>query len=68
MKDGLQYLVLLLPEDERFLERRTVQLNGYYGVIPKLRSRRRGYALYRAGRRGWLNCLKPRVAQVARLK
>jgi endonuclease/exonuclease/phosphatase family metal-dependent hydrolase len=66
-KHGLQYLVLVLPEDARFLERRTAQLNGYYGLIPKAWSLRRGYALYRAGRSGWLNSLEPRVAQVARV-
>jgi endonuclease/exonuclease/phosphatase family metal-dependent hydrolase len=66
-KHGLQYLVLVLPEDARFLGRRTVQLNGYYGLIPKAWSLRRGYTLYRAGRSGWLNSLEPRVAQVARV-
>ena len=66
-KHGLQYLVLVLPEDARFLERRTAQLNGYCGLIPRLWSVRRGYALYRAGRRGWINCLEPRVAQSARV-
>ena len=64
-KHGLQYLVLVLPKDARFLERRTVQLNGYCGLIPKAWSVRRGYALYRAGRSGWINCLEPRVAQRA---
>lgn len=66
-KHGLQYLVLVLPEDARFLGRRTAQLNGYYGLIPKAWSLRRGYALYRDGRSGWLNSLEPRVAQVARV-
>jgi endonuclease/exonuclease/phosphatase family metal-dependent hydrolase len=66
-KHGLQYLVLVLPEDARFLERRTAQLNGYCGLIPRLWSVRRGYALYRGGRRGWINCLEHRVAQTARV-
>jgi len=66
-KHGLQYLVLVLPEDARFVGRRTAQLNGYHGLIPRAWSLRRGYALYRAGRHGWLNSLEPRVAQVARV-
>jgi endonuclease/exonuclease/phosphatase family metal-dependent hydrolase len=66
-KHGLQYLVVVLPEGARFLERRTAQLNGYCGLIPRLWSIRRGYALYRGGRRGWINCLEPRVAQTARV-
>ena len=64
-KHGFQYLVLVLPEDARFLARRTAQLTGYCGLIPKIWSLRRGYALYRSGRGGWLNSLEPRVAQVA---
>jgi len=66
-KHGLQYLVLVLPDDAQFLQRRTAQLTGYCGLIPKIWSLRRGYALYRAGRSGWLNSLEPRVAQVARV-
>jgi endonuclease/exonuclease/phosphatase family metal-dependent hydrolase len=66
-KYGLQYLVLVLPEGACFLERRTVSLNGYLGVLPKLWSLGRSLALYRAGDRAWVDGLEPRVAQVARV-
>jgi endonuclease/exonuclease/phosphatase family metal-dependent hydrolase len=64
---GLQYLALVLPEGARFLERRTVSLNGYHGVLPKLWSLGRALALYRAGNPAWVDGLEPRVAQVARV-
>lgn len=66
-KYGLLYLVLVLPEGARFLERRTASLNGYRGVFPKRWSLRRSYELYRAGRRAWPDGLEPRVAQVTRV-
>src|SRR5918997_6043221 len=63
-KYGLLYLVLVLPEGARFLERRTASLNGCRGVFPRAWSLRRSYALYRAGRPAWPDGLEPRVAQV----
>jgi hypothetical protein len=66
-KYGLQYLALVLPEGARFLERRAVSLNVYYGVLPKPWSLARSYALLRAGQRAWVDGLEPRVAQVVRL-
>jgi endonuclease/exonuclease/phosphatase family metal-dependent hydrolase len=63
-KYGLLYLALVLPEGARFLERRTASLNGYRGVLPKGWSLRRSHALYKAGRRTWMDGLEPRVAQV----
>jgi endonuclease/exonuclease/phosphatase family metal-dependent hydrolase len=64
---GLQYLALVLPEGSRFLERRTVSLNSYYGVLPTAWSLGRALALYREGNRAWRDGLEPRVAQVARV-
>ena len=64
-KHGLQYLAIILPEDARFLSRRTVQLNGYLGLLPAAWSVQLGYALYRAGLPGWADALEPRVAQEA---
>jgi hypothetical protein len=64
-KYGLLYLVLVLPEGMRFLERRTASLNGYRGVFPQGWSLRRSYELFRAGRPGWPDGLEPRVAQVS---
>jgi endonuclease/exonuclease/phosphatase family metal-dependent hydrolase len=66
-KYGLIHLALVVPEGARFLERRTASLNGYGGILPRLWSLRRSYELYRAGRRGWLDGLEPRVAQVTRV-
>jgi endonuclease/exonuclease/phosphatase family metal-dependent hydrolase len=66
-KYGLLYLALVLPEGARFLERRTASLNGYRGVLPKGWSLRRSYALYKAGRRAWMDGLEPRVTQVTRV-
>lgn len=64
-KHGLQYLATVLPEDARFLSRRTFQLNGHLGLLPAAWSVRYGCALHRAGRPGWTDALEPRVAQVA---
>jgi endonuclease/exonuclease/phosphatase family metal-dependent hydrolase len=64
-KYGLLYLALVLPEDARFLERRTASLNGYRGIFPKGWSLRRSYALLKAGRNTWKDGLEPRVAQAA---
>lgn len=64
-KHGLQYLALVLPENARFLYRRTAQLNGWAGLLPKPWSVRRGLTLRRSGRREWIDALEPRVAQVA---
>jgi endonuclease/exonuclease/phosphatase family metal-dependent hydrolase len=64
-RHGLQYVALVLPHEARFLARHTVQLNGLGGVLPRAGSLRRGLALRRAGRRGWLDCFEPRVAQAA---
>jgi|SRR5215211_5627277 len=66
-KYGLLYLALALPEEARFLERRTASLNGFRGIFPQPWSLRRSYELYRAGRRTWPDGLEPRVAQVARV-
>jgi endonuclease/exonuclease/phosphatase family metal-dependent hydrolase len=66
-KYGLLYLALVLPEEARFLERRTASLNGYRGVLPRGWSLRRSYQLFRAGRPGWPDGLEPRVAQVSRV-
>src|SRR5215212_18142 len=66
-KYGLLYLALVLPEGTRFLERRTASLNGYRGVLPEGWSLRRSYALYKAGRRAWMDGLEPRVTQVTRV-
>jgi endonuclease/exonuclease/phosphatase family metal-dependent hydrolase len=66
-KYGLLYLAVVLPEGARFLERRTVPLNGYDGIFPQPWSLRRSYALYRAGRPAWRDGLEPRVAQVSRV-
>lgn len=63
-KHGLQYLALVSPEDARFVGWRTVQLNGYAGMLPKPWSVRRGLALRRNGRPEWIDGLEPRVAQV----
>ena len=63
-KYGLLYLALILPSGARFLDRRTASLNGYRGVLPKGWSLRRSHALYKAGRRAWMDGLEPRVAQV----
>jgi len=65
-KYGLLYLVIVLPEGARFLERRTASLNGYCGVLPRAWSLRRSYALYKAGRPAWKEGFEPRVAQVTR--
>jgi endonuclease/exonuclease/phosphatase family metal-dependent hydrolase len=67
-KYGLLYLILVLPERARFLERRTASLNGYGGLLPRGWSLRRSYLLHRAGRTAWPDGLEPRVAQVARLQ
>lgn len=66
-RHGLQYLALVLPHGARFVEHRTVQLNGHYGIIPRGWSLRRGWALYKAGLPTWPDALEPRVAQVARI-
>jgi endonuclease/exonuclease/phosphatase family metal-dependent hydrolase len=62
-RHGLQYLALVLPRDATSLARRTVQLNGYCGMLPAAWSVRRGYGLYRADRPRWRDCFEPRVAQ-----
>jgi hypothetical protein len=64
-KYGLLYLALVLPEDARFLERRTASLNGFRGIFPQGWSLRRSYELFRAGKPAWRDGLEPRVAQVA---
>jgi endonuclease/exonuclease/phosphatase family metal-dependent hydrolase len=66
-KYGLLYLVLVLPEGVRFLERRAASLNGHGGVLPAFLSLRRSYELLRAGKPAWKDGLEPRVAQVARV-
>ena len=66
-KHGFQYLAIVLPEDAHFLSSRTVQLNGYLGLLPAARSVRLGYALHRAGHPGWTDALEPRVVQEARI-
>ncbi|HET7478620.1 MAG TPA: endonuclease/exonuclease/phosphatase family protein [Rubrobacteraceae bacterium] len=64
-RHGLQYIALVLPRDARFVRRRTVQLNGIVGLVPRRWSLRRGAAMRRAGRPGWRDCFEPRVAQEA---
>jgi endonuclease/exonuclease/phosphatase family metal-dependent hydrolase len=64
-KHGFQYLAIVLPEDARFLSRRTVQLNGHLGLLPTAWSVNLGHVLYRAGLPGWTDALEPRVAQGA---
>jgi endonuclease/exonuclease/phosphatase family metal-dependent hydrolase len=64
---GMQYLAFVLPEDARFLERRTASLNGFRGIFPQGWSLRRSLELFRAGRRTWPDGLEPRVAQVTRV-
>ncbi len=66
-KYGLLYLVIVLPDGARFLERRTASLNGYRGALPNRWSLRRSNALRRAGRPTWTDGLEPRVAQTARM-
>jgi endonuclease/exonuclease/phosphatase family metal-dependent hydrolase len=66
-KYGLLYLALVQPEGAQFLERRSVSLNGYRGVLPKAWALRRSYGLYKAGRRAWMDGIEPRVAQVTRV-
>jgi endonuclease/exonuclease/phosphatase family metal-dependent hydrolase len=66
-KYGLLYLVLVLPEGARYLERRTAPLNGHGGVLPTSWSLRRSYELFKAGRLAWRDGLEPRVAQVTRV-
>jgi hypothetical protein len=66
-KYGLLYLALVLPEETRFLERRTAPLNGYGGIFPQPWSLRLSYELYRALRPAWRDGLEPRVAQVVRV-
>jgi endonuclease/exonuclease/phosphatase family metal-dependent hydrolase len=66
-KYGLLYLTLVLPEDARFLERRTAPLNGFRGIFPQGWSLRRSLELFRAGRRTWPDGLEPRVAQINRV-
>ena len=66
-RHGFQYLAIVLPEDARFIGRRTAQLNGRFGMVPRIWSLRRGRALYEAGSPAWRDCLEPRVAQVARI-
>lgn len=66
-KHGLQYLAIVLPQDARFITRRTVQLNGHFGILPAAWSVTRGCALYRAGYTGWTDALEPRVVQEARV-
>ncbi len=66
-KHGLHYLAVVVPEGARFAERRTASLNGYRGSLPRPWSLRRSSALYRAGRRTWVDGLDPRVAQVTRV-
>jgi endonuclease/exonuclease/phosphatase family metal-dependent hydrolase len=66
-KYGLLYLVLVLPEGARYLERRTAPLNGHGGVLPTSWSLRRSYELFKAGRPAWRDGLEPRVAQVTRV-
>ncbi|HZY65758.1 MAG TPA: endonuclease/exonuclease/phosphatase family protein [Rubrobacteraceae bacterium] len=66
-RHGLQYLATVLPERAHFTGRRTVQLNGYAGMIPAAWAVRRGCALYRSGGRRWRDCFEPRVAQVGRV-
>jgi endonuclease/exonuclease/phosphatase family metal-dependent hydrolase len=64
-RHGLQYVAIVLPRSARFTDRRTAQLNGLGGFLPRPWSLRRGAAMRRAGRPGWRDCLEPRVAQVA---
>lgn len=64
-RHGMQYVAIVLPREARFTGRRTVQLNGLGGLLPRPWSLRRGAAMRRAGRSGWRDCFEPRVAQVA---
>lgn len=64
-RHGLQYVAVVVPRDARFARRRTVQLNGVGGLVPRPWSLRRGAALRRAGQPAWRDCLEPRVAQAA---
>ncbi len=64
---GWEFLVTMLPEDARFIERRAAQLNSCLGLIPKEWSMRRVRALYPGRRHGWPDGLSPRAAQVARI-
>ena len=66
-RHGLQWLAIILPEDARFVKRKTVQLNGHCGLVPAPWSVNLGRSLYRAGRKVWTDALEPRVAQVARV-
>lgn len=64
---GWQFLATILPEDARFVERRTVQLNSHLGLVPKGWSLRRVVRLYRERRHGWSDGLSPRAVQVSRV-
>ncbi len=66
-RHGLQYLVTVLPADARFIEARTLQLNGHRGLIPTFRSVRRAYGLYKSGDKRWKDCFEPRIAQVCQV-
>jgi endonuclease/exonuclease/phosphatase family metal-dependent hydrolase len=66
-KYGLLYLVIVVPEEVRFLERHSASLNGYCGVLPKAWSLRRSYVLHKARRPAWKDGFEPRVAQVTRV-
>lgn len=65
VKHGVQFLVLVIPEGARFLERRVVHLNSRGGLLPEPWCLRRGMNLRRAGTRGWTDALEPRAVQVA---
>lgn len=56
-----------MPEGAKFLARHTLQLNGYYGLLPAPWSINIGIALYGTGSNVWTDALEPRVAQVARV-
>ncbi len=64
---GWEFLVIVLPEDARFIQHHATQLNSYLGLIPKEWSIRRVRALYPGRRHGWPDGLSPRAAQVARI-
>lgn len=66
-KHGLQWLAIVLPKNARFLSCKTIQLNGYFGLLPAVWSVDLGRTLYGAGSRFWTDALEPRVAQVARI-
>lgn len=62
---GWEFLATILPEDIRFVEHHTVQLNSLWGFIPLRWSLQRVLTLYPGRLHGWPDGLSPRAAQVA---